>query len=136
MNHGFENFFAKAQEAAAPVAEMGSELTEMGFSAFEKTLQAQAELLGDAIDLATEQFKLLSSATSPSEYLQGQVTLAEEAAGRVQKRAQALAATATEAQATLATWAERGVKQAQAMFGETVAAAQAAAPKPTRKKAA
>lgn len=132
MTYGIDQFYAKAQEAAAPLSEM----TEYGFQAFEKGFQMQAELLGDAIDLAVDQLKLVSSVTSPTDYFQGQTKLAEEYMGRVQKRAEGLVATATEAQATLATWAEQGMKQAQSAFGDTFAAAQAAAPKPARKKAA
>lgn len=132
MNYGFDEFYAKAQQAAAPLSEM----TEYGFQAFEKGFQMQAELLGDAIDLAVEQLKIASAATSPTDYFQAQTKLAEEYVARIQDRAQGLVATATEAQATLATWAEQGIKQAQSAFGETVAAAQAAAPKPARKKAA
>lgn len=132
MNYGFDEFYTKAQEAAAPL----TEVTELGFQAFEKGFQMQAELLGDAIDLAVDQLKLVSSVTSPTDYFQGQTKLAEEYIGRVQKRAEGMVATATEAQATLATWAEQGIKQAQSAFGETVAAAQAAAPKQARKKAA
>jgi len=132
MNYGFDQFYTKAQEAAAPLSEM----TEFGFQAFEKGFQMQAELLGDAIDLAVDQLKAASEATSPSEYFQAQTKLAEEYVGRVQKRAEGLVATATEAQATLATWVEKGMKKAQSNFDETVAAAQAAAPKPARKKAA
>ncbi len=132
MNYGFDEFYTKAQQAAAPM----SELTDFGFEAVEKGFQMQAELLGDAIDLAVDQLKALSSATSPTDYFQAQTKLAEEYVARVQQRAQGLAATATEAQATLATWAERGVKQAQSAFEDTFAAAQAAAPKPARKKAA
>jgi phasin family protein len=132
MNYGFDEFYTKAQQAAAPL----SELTDFGFEAVEKGFQMQAELLGDAIDLAVDQLKALSAATSPTEYFQAQTKLAEEYVARVQQRAQGLAATATEAQATLATWAERGVKQAQSAFEDTFAAAQAAAPKPARKKAA
>jgi phasin family protein len=132
MTYGIDQFYAKAQEAAAPLSEM----TEYGFQAFEKGFQMQAELLGDAIDLAVDQLKLVSSVTSPTDYFQGQTKLAEEYMARVQKRAEGLVATATEAQATLATWAEQGIKQAQSAFGDTFAAAQAAAPKPARKKAA
>lgn len=132
MNNAFENFYAKAQEAAAPL----SEITEYGFQAFEKGFQLQAELLGDAIDLAVDQMKAASQAQSPSDYFQAQTKLAEDYVARVQKRAQGLVATATEAQATLATWAEQGIKQAQSSFDETVAAAQPAAPKQARKKAA
>ena len=132
MTYGIDQFYAKAQEAAAPLSEM----TEYGFQAFEKGFQMQAELLGDAIDLAVDQLKLVSSVTSPTDYFQGQTKLAEEYMARVQKRAEGLVATATEAQATLATWAEQGMKQAQSAFGDTFAAAQAAAPKPARKKAA
>lgn len=132
MNYGFDEFYTKAQQAAAPM----SELTDFGFEAVEKGFQMQAELLGDAIDLAVDQLKALSAATSPAGYFQAQAKLAEEYVARVQQRAQGLAATATEAQATLATWAERGVKQAQSAFEDTFAAAQAAAPKPARKKAA
>lgn len=132
MNNAFENFYAKAQEAAAPL----SEITEYGFQAFEKGFQLQAELLGDAIDLAVDQLKAVSAAQSPSDYFQAQTKLAEDYVARVQKRAQGLVATATEAQATLATWAEQGIKQAQSSFDETVAAAQPAAPKQARKKAA
>ncbi|MFU8820235.1 MAG: phasin family protein [Gammaproteobacteria bacterium] len=132
MTYGIDQFYAKAQEAAAPL----SEVTEYGFQAFEKGFQMQAELLGDAIDLAVDQLKLVSSVTSPTDYFQGQTKLAEEYMARVQKRAEGLVATATEAQATLATWAEQGIKQAQSAFGDTFAAAQAAAPKPARKKAA
>jgi len=132
MTYGIDQFYAKAQEAAAPLSEM----TEYGFQAFEKGFQMQAELLGDAIDLAVDQLKLVSSVTSPTDYFQGQTKLAEEYMARVQKRAEGLVATATEAQTTLATWAEQGMKQAQSTFDETVAAAQAAAPKPARKKAA
>ena len=132
MNYGFDEFYTKAQQAAAPLSEM----TEFGFEAFEKGFQIQTELLGDAIDLAVDQMKAASAATSPTEYFQAQTKLAEEYVGRVQARAQGLVATATEAQATLAAWAERGMKQAQASFGDTVAAAQAAAPKQARKKAA
>lgn len=118
MEYGFETIFAKAQDAMAPL----SELTEFGFDAFEKGLQFQAELLGDAIELATDEMKLLSTATSPTEYFQGQVEIAQAYAGRAQERAQGLAATATEAQATFATWAERGLQQAQSMFGDALAA--------------
>lgn len=132
MNYGFETMYAKAQEAAAPL----SGLTEFGFEAIEKGFQFQAELLGDAIDLAVDQFKAAAAATTPGDYFQAQTKLAEDYTARAQKRAQALVASATEAQATFATWAEKGVKQAQSMFDETVAAAQAAAPKPARKKAA
>jgi phasin family protein len=132
MNYGFENLYAKAQEAAAPL----SELTEFGFDAFEKGFQLQTELLGDAIDLAVDQLKAASAANSPTEYLQAQSKLAEEYASRVQKRAEGLMAAATEAQATLASWVEQSFRQTQSMFDETVAAAQAAAPKPARKKAA
>lgn len=132
MTYAFENFYAKAQEAAAPL----SEITEFGFQAFEKGFQLQAELLGDAIDLAVDQLKAASSAASPSEYFQAQTKLAEDYVGRVQKRAQGLAATATEVQATLATWVEQGIKQAQSNFEETVAASQPAPAKSTRKKAA
>lgn len=132
MNYGFDEFYTKAQQAAAPLSEM----TEFGFEAFEKGFQVQTELLGDAIDLAVDQMKAVSAATSPTEYFQAQTKLAEAYVGRVQARAQGLVATATEAQAKLAAWAERGMKQAQASFGDTVAAAQAAAPKQARKKAA
>ena len=132
MNYGFENFYTKAQEAAAPL----SELADFGFDTFEKGIQLQAELIGDAIDLAVDELKLLSGSAGPTEYFQGQVKLAEEYAGRAQKRAQGFAATATELQATFAGWMEQGVKQAQSSFEETVTAAQAAAPKPARKKAA
>lgn len=132
MNYGFENFANMAQDAMAPV----SELAEFGFSAIEKGFQLQAELLGDAIDLAVDEMKLLSSATGPSEYFEGQVALAGTYAKRAQQRVQGLAATATEAQATMATWAEQGVKQAQALFADTLTAAQAAAPKPAARKAA
>jgi phasin family protein len=132
MNYDFDTFFSKAQEAAAPF----SGLTEFGFDTFDKGIKMQAELLGDSIDLAVDQLKLVSSATTPSEYLQGQTKLAEQYVGRVQERAQTLAAAAAEMQAMLATMAEQGVKQAQAIFGETVAAAQAAAPKTGAKKTA
>lgn len=132
MNYGFENIFAKAQDAAAPL----SELTEFGFDTFEKGLQFQAEMLGDTLDLAADEMKLLSSATSPSEYFQGQVELAQGYAARAQKRAQALGAAATEMQATFVTWAEQGFKSAQSAFEDTVAAAQDAAPRPAARKAA
>ena len=118
MEYGFDKIFARAQDAMAPM----SELTEFGFDAFEKGLQFQAELLGDAIELATDEMKLLSSATSPTEYFQGQVEVAQTYAARAQERAQGLAAAATEAQATFATWAERGLQQAQSAFGDTLAA--------------
>jgi hypothetical protein len=121
MNYGFENIFAKAQDAMAPL----SELTEFGFDTFEKGLQFQAELMGDALDFATEEMKLLSSATSPSEYFQGQVELAQGYAARAQKRAQALGATATEMQAALVSWAEQGFKQAQSLFEDSLAATKA-----------
>ena len=132
MNYGFDEFYTKAQQAAAPL----SELTDFGFEAVEKGFQMQAEMIGDAIDLAVDQLKTLSAATSPTEYFQAQAKLAETYVARVQQRAQGLVATATEAQATLATWTEQGMKQAQAAFEDTFAAAQAAAPKPARKKAA
>ncbi|MGD9386932.1 MAG: phasin family protein [Gammaproteobacteria bacterium] len=132
MNNGFENIYAKAEAAMAPL----SELAEFGFDAFDKGLQFQAELLGDAIELFTDEMKLLSSATSPTEYFQGQVEVAQTCAGRAQKRLEAVAAAATEAQGTFATWAERGLEQAQSTFGEAFAAAQAAAPKPSGRKAA
>ena len=132
MNYGFENFAAMAQDAMAPM----SELAEFGFSAIEKGFQAQAELLGDAIDLAVDQMKLLSSATAPAEYFEGQVALAGTYAKRAQQRAQGLVATATEAQATMAGWAEQGVKQAQTLFADGIAAAQAAAPQASARKAA
>ncbi len=122
MNYGFESIFAKAQDAMAPL----SELTEFGFDTFEKGLQFQAEVMGDALDLATEEMKLLSSATSPSEYFQGQVQLAQGFAARAQKRAQALGAAATEMQTTLVSWAEQGFKQAQSSFEDTLAATKAA----------
>lgn len=131
MNNAFDDFYAKAQEAAAPL----SEITEFGFQAFEKGFQMQAELLGDAIDLAVDQLKAASSAKSPSDYFQAQTKLAEEYVARVQQRAQGLVATATEAQATLATWAEQGIKQVQSNLDETVAAAKTAT-KSARKKAA
>jgi hypothetical protein len=73
MNYGIEELYAKAQEAAAPLSEM----TEFGFEAFEKGFQMQAELLGDAIDLAVDQLKVVSSATTPTEYFQAQTKLAE-----------------------------------------------------------
>lgn len=132
MNYGFDNMYAKAEAAMAPL----SELTEFGFDAFDKGLQFQAELLGDAIELMTDEMKLLSSATSPNEYFQGQVEVAQTYAGRAQKRFEALAAVATEAQGSFAGWAERGLEQAQSMFGEALATAQAAAPTPTGRKAA
>jgi phasin family protein len=131
MNNAFDEFYAKAQEAAAPL----SEITEFGFQAFEKGFQMQAELLGDAIDLAVDQLKAASSAKNPSDYFQAQTKLAEEYVARVQQRAQGLVATATEAQATLATWAEQGIKQVQSSFDETVAATKTAT-KSARKKAA
>ena len=132
MNYGFDSFINKAQEAAAPL----SDITEFGFSSFEKAFQMQVELLGDAIDLAVDQLKIVSSATTPSEYFQAQTKLAEEYVARIQQRAQGLMETVTETQTTLAGWAEQGVKQAQSTFEGTVAAAQAAAPKPARKKGA
>lgn len=132
MKYGFNEFYTKAQQASAPL----SEVTEYGFQAFEKGFQMQAELLGDAIDLAVEQMKIASAATSPTEYFQAQTKLAEKYVARIQDRAQGLVASATEAQATLATWAEQGIKQAQSAFDETVVATQAAAAKPARKKAA
>jgi phasin family protein len=132
MNYGFENFYAKAQEAAAP----WSELTEYGFEAIEKGFQLQAELLGDAIDFAVDELKTASAATNPADYMQAQAKLVEAYAARLQKRAQGLAAVASEAQASFATWAERGFKQAQSSFEDAVSAAQTAAPKPGRKKAA
>jgi len=131
MNYGIDQMFTKAQEAAAPLSEM----TEFGFQAFEKAVEMQAALLGDALDFAAEQMKVLSTASNPNEYFQAQTKLAEECVVRMQKRAEALVATATETQATLATWAERGVQQAQASFEDTYAAAKAAAPKQARKKA-
>lgn len=132
MNYGFDSFVNKAQEAAAPL----SEVADFGFKAFEKAFQMQVELLGDAIDLAVDQLKLVSSTTTPSEYFQAQTKLAEDYVARIQQRAQSLMETANETQATLAAWAEKGVKQAQSTIEETVAAAQVAAPKPARKKAA
>lgn len=131
MNYGFDSFLNKAQEAAAPL----SDVTEFGFKSFEKAFQMQVELLGDAIDLAVDQLKIVSSATNPSEYFQAQTKLAEEYVARIQQRAQGLMETASETQTTLASWAEQGVKQAQSGFEETVAAAKAAAPKRARKKA-
>jgi hypothetical protein len=131
MNYGFDEIFAKAQEAIAPFSGM----TEMGFDAFEKAVEMQAAILGDALDLAVDELKLLSSATTPAEYLQGQTQIAEQYVARAQKRAQALMASATETQATLASMAEQGVKKAQSAFEQTVAAAQGA-PKPAGKKAA
>lgn len=128
----YDDLYTQAQKAAAPF----SEITEFGFETFEKGFQMQADLLGDAIDLAVEQMKVAASTTSPTEYFQAQTKLAEEYVARVQKRAQSLMETATEAQGKLAAWAEQGVKQAQANFGETVAAAQAAAPKSARKNGA
>lgn len=132
MNYGFDEIFAKAQEAVAPFSGM----TEMGFDAFEKVVGMQAEILGDALDLAVDELKLLSSATNPTEYLQGQTQIAEEYVARAQKRAQAIVAAATETQATLASWAEQGMKKAQSGFEQTIAAAQSAAPRPAGKKAA
>lgn len=132
MNYGFDEFYTKAQEAAAPLSEM----TELGFQAFEKGIQMQAELLGDAIDVAVEQMQAAAAATSPTEYFQTQTKLAEQYVARIQERAQGLMATATEAQATLASWAERGIQQAQANFADTIAAAQASAAQPAGKKAA
>ncbi|MFU8897087.1 MAG: TIGR01841 family phasin [Gammaproteobacteria bacterium] len=132
MSYGFDEFYTKAQEAAAPLSEM----TELGFQAFEKGIQLQAELLGDAIDIAVEQMQTAASATSPTEYFQAQTKLAEQYVARIQERAQGLMATATEAQATLASWAERGMQQAQSGFAETVAAAQASVSQPAGKKAA
>lgn len=123
MNYGFESFYARAQEAAAPL----SELTDMGFDAFEKGFQLQTELLGDAIDLAVDELKLVSTATSPTEYFQAQTRLAEQYAARAQSRAQSLSAAASEAQSTLGSWVEQSFKQGQALFAETVAAAQEAA---------
>jgi hypothetical protein len=132
MKYGIDEFYAKAQEAAAPLSEM----TEFGFDAFEKSFQLQAELIGDAIDFAVDQMKIASTVSSPSEYFQAETKVAEEYAARAQKRAQGLVAQATEAQATLATWAEQSVRQAQSLFDQTVANAQAAAPKPARSKKA
>jgi phasin family protein len=131
MNYNFDSFYNKAQEAAAPL----SEITDFGFQSFEKGVQLQAELLGDAIDLAVDQMKALSSASSPTEFFQAQTKLAEEYVARIQQRAQSLAAAAADGQARLASWAEHSMKTAQSTFDETVAAAQAAAPKPARKKA-
>lgn len=131
MNYGFENFYARAQEAAAPLSEM----TDLGFEAFEKGFQMQTELLGDAIDLAVDEMKLVSTATSPTEYFQAQTQLAEQYAARAQTRAQSLAAAASEAQATLGSWVEKSFKQGQALFAETVAAAQEAAATATSKAA-
>jgi len=128
----YDDLYTQAQKAGEPLAEM----TEFGFETFEKGFQMQADLLGDAIDLAVEQMKVASSTTSPTEYFQAQTKLAEEYVARVQKRAQSLMETATEAQGKLAAWAEKGVKQAQSNFGETMAAAQAAAPKQAGKKGA
>jgi predicted PolB exonuclease-like 3'-5' exonuclease len=132
MNYKFDEFYTKAQQAAAPL----SEISEFGFQAIEKGFQMQVELLGDAIDLAVDQLKAASAAKSPTDYFQAQSKLAEEYAARFQKRAEGLVASATETQATLATWVEQGMKQAQSNFDETVTAAKAAAPKPARKKAA
>jgi phasin family protein len=132
MNYGFENFYSKVQEAAAP----WSEITGFGFDAVEKGFQLQAELIGDALDFAVDELKAASAATNPAEYFQAQTKLAEEYAVRLQKRAQGLVDAASEAQATLAGLAERSFKQAQGMFEETVVAAQSAAPKASRKKAA
>ena len=131
MNYGFDTFYARAQDAATPL----SEIADFGFEVFEKGFQMQTELLGDAIDLAVDELKLASTVTSPTEYFQAQTKLAEAYAARAQKRAEGLVAAATEAQATMGSWAEQSFKQAQSLFGETFAAAQAAA-MPGRTKAA
>lgn len=133
MTYDFETYFSKARDAATPLVEMG----EFGFDLFEKGLQIQAELLGDAIDLVVDELKILSTAAGPVEAFQAQAKLAEGYALKAQQRAKDFMQIAGESQQALTGWAEKGFRQAQTGFGDAMSAAQGAvAPKPARKKAA
>lgn len=128
MNYGFENFVEKAREATTPWVQFG----DWGFDTFEKAFQLQAETIGDVMDLAVDQLRLAAAAENPAELIQAQSKLAEEYVARAQKRGQAIAKIAAEAQQSFATWAEKGFRQAQAGVEEAVNAAQANAKAPRK----
>ena len=120
------DFFETSRKAFGPV----TEISEIAMDAFQKTVELQLEIAGDAMELITDELAVFGEAEGPTDYFKAQGKLATTYAARAQQRMQALVGTCSEVQQTMLDVARKG-------FSEAVATATPAA-KPTvrRKKAA
>ncbi len=120
------DFFETSQKAFGPV----TEISEIALDAFQKTVELQLEIAGDAMEMITDELAVLGEAEGPTDYFKAQGKLATTYAARAQQRMQALMGTYSEIQQNMLNVARNG-------FNEAVATtAPAAKPTARRKKAA
>ena len=112
------DFFESSKKVFGPANEIG----EVALEAFQKTIQLQLEVAGDAMELITDELAVFGEAEGPTDYFKAQGKLATAYAGRAQKRIANLMETYTAAQQTMLEIARNG-------FTEVV---EVAAPKPKK----
>ena len=119
------DFFESSKKVFGPANELG----EIGLEAFQKTIQLQLELAGDAMELMTDELAVFGEAEGPADFAKAQGKLATAYAGRAQKRVQSLVETYSAAQQSM-------LKIARVGFTEAFDVATPKAKPATRKKAA
>lgn len=119
------DFFESSKKVFAPVNELG----EIGLNAFQKTIQLQLELAGDAMELITDELEVFGEAEGPADFARAQGKLATAYAGRAQQRVQGLVETYTAAQQSM-------LKAARVGFTDAFEVATPKAKPAARKKAA
>ncbi|MGB5621705.1 MAG: phasin family protein [Gammaproteobacteria bacterium] len=119
------DFFETSKKVFGPANELG----EIGLEAFQKTIQLQLELAGDAMELITDELAVFGEAEGPTDFAKAQGKLATAYAGRAQKRVQSLVETYAAAQQSMLNVARIG-------FTDALDVAKPKAKPAARKKAA
>lgn len=98
------DFFDSSKKVFGPANELG----EIGLEAFQKTIQLQLELAGDAMELITDELAVFGEAEGPADFAKAQGKLATTYAGRAQERMQSLVETYAAAQQSMLKVAREG----------------------------
>ena len=104
MTNQTYDFFETSKKVFGPANELG----EVALDAFQKTIQMQLEVAGDAMELITDELAVFGEAEGPTDFFKAQGKLATAYAGRGQKRITDLVETYTAAQQTMLEIARNG----------------------------
>jgi len=126
MNKQTFDFFETSKKAFGPV----TGISEIALDGFQKTVELQLEIAGDAMELITDELTVFGEAEGPTDYFKAQGKLATTYAARAQQRMQTLVGTCSEMQQSMLDIARTGFTDALAT------ATPAAKPAARRKKAA
>jgi hypothetical protein len=127
MTNQTYDFFETSKKVFAPANELG----EVALDVFQKTIQTQLEVAGDAMELITDELAAFGEAEGPTDYFKAQGKLATAYAGLAQKRITNLVETYAAAQQTMLEIARSGFTEVV-----DVAAPKAKKPAARAKKAA